>query len=289
MKEKVRHRFLPAGWYPQGEKETRELLEEWRASTTGDREETGAGVAAIVPHAGWHFSGKLAFRSILELQKDCDTVVVVGGHMHGGEGIRAAAEEGYETPFGVLKADRELISKIGEELRESGHELEVDAVPDNTVEVNLPFVRYLFPESRAVWLRVGAGEEASALGEACARAGESLERKICLIGSTDLTHYGPSFGFSPAGVGEEAYRWVKEENDAAIVEAMRDMDIREVLRLGREQKAACSAGAAAAAIRFAESMGSSGGRVIAYSSSYEIHPGDSFVGYAGIVYPQLES
>jgi hypothetical protein len=65
---------------------------------------------------------------------------------------------------------------------------------------------------------------------------------------------------------------------------MLEMDIEEVLRLGNEAKAACSSGAAAAAISYARSRGVNGGRYIGYASSHDLYPADSFVGYAGVVY-----
>ena len=291
MSDTVRPRILPAGWYPNSERETEQILEEWE--TEWRAEAVGAersGLAAIVPHAGWAFSGKLAYKTIRCLAADCDSVIVVGGHMHRGEGLRAAQEEGFETPFGPLMSDRDFIERLSRRVREENAvSLDADTVPDNTVEVNLPFVKQLFPGSSAVWLRAGAGTEAELLGRLCAEISEELEKQVVLIGSTDLTHYGPSYGFTPKGTGEQAFRWVKEENDGAIIEAMLKMETGEVLRLGNEHKAACSSGAAAAAISFAEYMGVKKGRLVGYASSHDVHPGNSFVGYAGIVYEPDES
>ncbi len=286
MSDTVRPRTLPAGWYPSSEKETEHILDEWEKEWRSEAE--GAerrGISAVVPHAGWAFSGKLAYKTIRYLSADCDSVIVVGGHMHKGEGLLVAQEDGFETPFGPLMSDKEFVDRLSRRARnENSVTVGADKVPDNTVEVNLPFVKKLFPDRNVVWLRAGAGAEARVLGRLCAETAEELEKKVVVIGSTDLTHYGPSFGFTPKGTGDDAYRWVKEENDGAIVEAMRNMDAEEVLRIGNEHKAACSSGAAAAAISFAEHKGVEKGRVIGYASSHDVHPGDSFVGYAGIVY-----
>lgn len=285
MSGKTRKRVLPAGWYPHSKGETAEILGEWKREHDEESSmERGSAFSAVVPHAGWGFSGKLAFRSILLLRPSCDTVVVVGGHMRPGEGVLAATEDAYETPFGAAEADGEYISALGKYLKKRNIDMWEDSVPDNTVEVNLPFVRYLFPESRVVWLRTGAGDESRELGRICREVASELDRELCVIGSTDLTHYGPGYGFTPAGTGEKAYRWVKEENDAAIVDAMVSMKSEDVIRLGNEEKAACSAGAAVAAIEFARENGVDRGSLVGYSSSYEVHPGSSFVGYAGIVY-----
>ena len=46
---------------------------------------------------------------------------------------------------------------------------------------------------------------------------------------------------------------------------------------------ACCAGAAAAAIEAAKNMGANQADEIAYATSYDKSPGDSFVGYVGIL------
>ena len=280
MSSSLRKRILPAGWYPASKNGVTEMLDEWKKEWEQEgKSPSKNAVSAIVPHAGWAFSGKLAFKTMLYIGADYDTVVVVGGHMAAGEGVVAAEESGFETPLGDVENDGELVRAIAEEMHVGS-----DRVPDNTVEVNLPFVKYLFPKSRVVWLRTGAGDEAKRAGKACAAAAGKLGRKVCLVGSTDLTHYGPSYGFMPKGRGEAAFRWAKDENDASVIEAMVSMDADEVLRLGNSEKAACSSGAAAAAVEFARASGVTSGRLVGYASSHDLHPGDSFVGYAGIIY-----
>lgn len=280
MSEKERRRVLPAGWYPESRKETLELLEKWEKELDyiPDNNERKA-ASAVVPHAGWLFSGKLAFSTMFYLKPNCETVIVVGGHMHGGDGVVAAEEAFFETPLGQAPADHDFVTELAKKVH-----LRSDTVPDNTVEVNIPLVRYLFPNAEVVWLRTGAGKEAKELGAGCAEVVEETGKNAVLIGSTDLTHYGPNFSFTPAGLGKAAYKWVREENDKKIVDTMISMDSDKVLRLGNEDKSACSAGAAAAAIEFARHYRVERGSLVAYSSSYELHPNDSFVGYAGIYY-----
>jgi AmmeMemoRadiSam system protein B len=47
---------------------------------------------------------------------------------------------------------------------------------------------------------------------------------------------------------------------------------------------ACCAGAAATAIEAAKHLGADRAESIAYATSYDKSPGDSFVGYVGIVF-----
>lgn len=275
--DKVRKRILPPGWYPSSQKETEVKFEKWENTINAVPNQMGT--AAIVPHAGWVFSGKLAYKTIRRINPECEVVLVVGGHMRPGDGVALAEEEYFETPLGPIHAAIDYRERLIDQL-----DVKVDSVPDNTVEVQLPIVRYLFPNAEIVWIRVGAGDEAVNLGRVCAGISGTLSAKVCMIGSTDLTHYGPNYGFAPKGIGSEAVNWAQQENDAGIIQQMLEMNSQEVLRWGNERKAACSAGAAVAAIEYAAAYGCEEGVLVGYESSYSFNPDSSFVGYAGITY-----
>jgi len=78
--------------------------------------------------------------------------------------------------------------------------------------------------------------------------------------------------------------WVRNENDQRILDAMTAMDPERVIREALESQNACCAGAAAAAIAAAKQLGAAEAETIAYATSYDKSPGDSFVGYAGVVF-----
>jgi len=237
-----------------------------------------------VPHAGWAYSGRLAFKTLRMLNNDCDVVAVIGGHMMAGSGVVAAFEDEIETPLGSLVVAKDLLESLKRQIQ-----VEPDKRPDNTVEIQLPMIKYLFPEATTIWLRVGAGEESMDLGRSLAGAAAESGVKICVAGSTDLTHYGPDYGFTPAGYGGDSYEWARKVNDAGIIQKMVEMNPRAVLEWGNVKKAACSAGAAAAAIEYAEAMGCEEGVLTGYENSCDLNPGNSFVGYAGILYSKRES
>ena len=86
-------------------------------------------------------------------------------------------------------------------------------------------------------------------------AGESGLR-IKIIGSTDLTHYGPNYGFVEKGSGTAAVQWVREQNDRQVIDAMRAMDPQTVIDQSLAHHNACCGGAAAAALAAGKRMGS---------------------------------
>jgi len=277
----VRKRTLPPGWYPADEKETVRVMNNWEKSMESPGIQTG--MSAVVPHAGWSFSGKLAYKTLRQLYPESKIVIIVGGHMRPGDGTAIANEKSFETPFGPMSAAEEFKNKLKDQIP-----LKADNAADNTVEIQLPIVRYLFPEAEVLWIRVGAGEEAVELGRVCAGIAGTLSERVCMIGSTDLTHYGPNYGFAPKGIGQQALEWAQQENDGGIIKHMLQMQSENVLYWGNQRKAACSPGAAVAAMEFAVAHGCEEGVLTGYDSSYSIHPDSSFVGYAGIVYSNAD-
>lgn len=276
MSGKLRQRKLSPGWYPETGHATEEVLHEWCCRDV----EKPRSRAVVVPHAGWAFSGRLAFDTLSTIE--CSkTVVVVGGHLSSASALVLANEDAYATPLGIVESDRALCEYIARSF---------DTVPDtdseNSVEVLMPMLKYLNPEAQAVWLRVGPNPDlvhrlAVALAEAALHNGAS---DITVIGSTDLTHYGPAFGFTDHGTGEDAHTWVRESNDALMIEKLSHMDSQGIVECAQRDRSACSAGAAAVAVGFARAVGCDDSELIGYHTSYDCRAAESFVGYAGVTY-----
>jgi MEMO1 family protein len=273
---KVRRRCLPPGWYPGDAEQTRQAIERLSGEIPPD---SLTGVAGVAPHAGWEFSGSIALAVLARIARGMDTIVIIGGHLGPADGILCAFEDAYETPLGLLSADVELLNALARKItiREDRHQ-------DNTVEIQLPFVRYLAPDIRALGLRAAPDLSAEALGKAIAEAADALGRRVGVLGSTDLTHYGANYGFAPAGTGEAALRWVKEVNDKRLIDSLLSLDVDEALERGLKERSACSLGGALAAMGYARARGVDRGVLLRYSTSHDVHPAESFVGYAGVIY-----
>lgn len=271
----IRRRGLPAGWYPTTAEAVRRQIAAFSVEAT-----VSAAPAGVAPHAGWSFSGAIAAAVFAALDREAQTVVVVGGHLGPRDRAVVAREDAYETPLGEIVADLELLRAL-----ESQVHLESDESADNTVEVQLPLLRAFYPEARALALRAPPWAESFLLGRHIAEAAAELGRRVVVVGSTDLTHYGPNYGFLPHGTGRRALQWVRDENDARIIRAMTALDAPAVLAAAADSRSACSAGGALTAMGFAAARGASGGVLLRYATSHDVHPDDSFVGYAGVVFP----
>jgi AmmeMemoRadiSam system protein B len=271
----LREPCLPAGWYPREDKAIGGFLRAFAGKAGAE----GA-AAVIAPHAGWYFSGKTAALAVSALDRDAETVALIGGHLPRGAPFLFAGEEGVKTPLGVMEIDGELAGELKKEL--SGRD---DRYQDNTVEVLLPMVRWFFSRARLLWVRFPAEASAFEAGKLLAEKARTLGRRLAVVGSTDLTHYGRNYGFSPHGGGREALEWVKKVNDAAFIRAVLSGDPAEVLRRAEEDCSACSAGAVLGAMGFAGPSAPPKAELLAYATSADVTeeeaPG-SFVGYAAL-------
>jgi len=272
----IREYSLPSGWYPRDPGEVSRFLSDFKQEGPFSR-------AAVAPHAGWFYSGRLAARSVSCLQPDAETVIVIGGHLSDSPPL-FAMDDAVRTPFGPMTIDGELRGVL---LKSFGGGLE-DRYRDNTVEVLLPIVRFFFPKARLLWLRLGAQSSSYEKGKIISREAAKLKRKVNVLASTDLTHYGVNYGFMPQGSGKAALRWVREVNDAAFIKAVEEGKSSEVLRRAELDFSACSAGAVLGAMGFAQEEGLGGARLLEYATSANMHDEeevpDSFVGYAAMAF-----
>lgn len=143
---------------------------------------------AIVPHAGYIYSGFTAFQAYKLLEKfKFKRIIVVGPSHHIYiNGISIAENEFYETPYGNLEIDLEYV----EELQEN---FNIDFQPDvhyleHSTETQMPFIKRMFPGIKVVEIVYGrvSIDTLYDLFEYILR-----DKDNCLIISTDLSHFHP--------------------------------------------------------------------------------------------------
>jgi AmmeMemoRadiSam system protein B len=280
----IRSADFSGAWYPGSKRECVAIIEEFKRKVTLPQV-AYKGLGGIVPHAGWFFSGKTAlsvFMSIKE-KKVPDTVFLFGMHLPPGGPDFLFVDDGVETPLGAVMVNREATRA----LFSSFDFIKEDAASytrDNTIEIQLPFLKYFFPDATVVLAGISPGKRSEEIGKAVAKFIEDEKMNACVVGSTDLTHYGPNYGFTPEGIGSESVKWVKEKNDRAMVEAFVGVAPDEVMEKAAKMRNACCPGSAAAAVAAVRALGAERGVLVEYTTSYDIQPDSSFVGYTGVVY-----
>ncbi|NQT55052.1 MAG: AmmeMemoRadiSam system protein B [Desulfobacteraceae bacterium] len=281
----MRRADFAGSWYPGSESDCRVTIEEFSDASIPCPDDIESVVGGIVPHAGWYFSGQIACNVIkcLNIKEDPDTCMIFGRHMHPGSDNIIMKEGQWATPIGALEIDTGLAARLTDEFIFT---VETDSryEQDNTIELQLPFIKYFFPQIKIVPISLPPKETSLEIAKRAAEISKSMGRRTIVLGSTDLTHYGYNYGYTPKGVGEDAVEWVKNVNDKRVVDLILEMDAKGVIQESLKNHNACCPGAAGAAIEAAKTLGAKKGEKIIYSTSYDIRPNSSFVGYVGIVF-----
>lgn len=264
------------------------LLEEDKGREPSQQDAIGG----IVPHAGWMYSGSVAAKVFRCLAKSpSPQVIVIFGGVHRARGQQAAmfADGRWDSPLGEVHVDGRLAERIMSQTNliaddPFAHELE------HSIEVQIPFIAHLFPGVKIVPIMVPPSPKAAEVGQAVARTIDAYKYQALFIGTTDLTHYGPAYRFTPHGEGQDGLDWAKTKNDRRFIDLVCSMDYNAVVNEAAENRSACSAGAVAATIAAAEAAGARRGVLLEHTTSGEVagkltgaSPKDS-VGYAGIVF-----
>lgn len=289
---KTRKPIVAGQFYPHDPKSCKEEIDEFLQTSTPVESLPETIVAGIVPHAGWFFSGQIAslvFSAVKHRREKVHSFVIFGA-AHGYFGQMPALDDSdfWETPLGKVQLDQELAGRLLDKnvaVADSGaHRFE------HSIEVQVPIVQYLFPDAQILPIIVPPAKEAIALGEAAGDIISAQREKIICIGSTDLTHYGPRYGFVPMGVGNEGLEWASKVNDRRFIDLALKMEPQDLLTSAAEHCNACGSGAAAAAITAAKRLGKTEGVLLAYTNSNEVmlqkmgtSSADS-VGYVAIIF-----
>jgi AmmeMemoRadiSam system protein B len=216
-----------------------------------------------------------------------DVVVVFGMHLHPRSPNYIMAEGSWETPLGDIEIHSGLAAELTKRF-DFTIETARHFTQDNTIEVQLPFIKYFLRNARLVPMGVPPDQKSLDIGKAVVDIARGMGLRIKVIGSTDLTHYGTNYGFMPRGAASKALDWVTTENDAGVISAMIQMNPEKVLDQGLTRQNACCSGAAATAITAAVQLGATSAETVKYATSFEKSPGDSFVGYVGLLFGQSE-
>jgi len=284
----VANQFYP-GKAADCEAEIKEYLAEG-ALPAGLPEKIAAG---IVPHAGWTFSGQLAalvFAAIKKQNARVDTFCIFGA-AHSYYGPKPAVYDSglWQTPLGEIAIDAELAQKV---LKAGPAVTDTNAHRgEHSIEVQIPFIQYMFPKAEILPIITPPADEAVELGQTVGQIiSETKDKQIVCIGSTDLTHYGPHYGFEPMGQGNAAFKWASEVNDRQFIEMALKLEPKKMLDIAAKNYNACGPGAAAAAVAAAKKLGKTKGVLLAQTNSNKIttakfgSPSADSVGYAAIVF-----
>ena len=277
----MRNPAVAGSFYPAHKEELEAQLRECFAKEAGmpkpgDRRDIAA---AVVPHAGYFYSGWVAAFAYARIAAAYSKppVFVIAGPNHTGYGpMVSISKEDWQTPLGIVKNDNELGNAIKKNSKfadfdETAHDYE------HSIEVQLPFLQLIYPgtELRFVPICVMAQgpETARDLGDAVFKAAAELKREIFFIASSDFTHFESA---------ESAHA-----KDALAIAKLEKLDINGFDRVRAAKNATiCGYGPILAAMHYARLKGCAKAQVLKYASSGDI-TGDygQVVAYCSAVFP----
>jgi len=148
--------------------------------------------AVIAPHAGYIYSGAIAGTAYASLGASpaalggqVERVILFGpSHRVAFPGVAVSGADIFETPMGPVSVDRECVAA----LIQNGLVREFEPAHENehSLEVQLPFVKAVFPSARVVPLLAGDDD-----WHAAKRVLENLwgGDETAIVISSDLSHY----------------------------------------------------------------------------------------------------
>jgi AmmeMemoRadiSam system protein B len=293
---RIRHPVVAGSFYEDSESACRASLAKYIPESVVCEELPDRIVAGIVPHAGWLFSGAVAgqvFRAIAQQRKpQCSPeVFILFGAMHRGIAQSGSmfTDGAWRTPLGDIAIDERLAERIlsGTNLIECNAQIHAD---EHSLEVIVPFIQYLFPKAKILPIAVPSVLRAHEMGQAVGRTISAEGASAVCIGSTDLTHYGLGYGFTPHGPGQKGIDWAKEVNDKGILDLICRLEAEKVVSQAQGHSNACGAGAVAATISAARETTATKAVVLSHVCSAEVtkqlwaQQSSESVGYAGIVF-----
>ncbi len=289
----ARKPIVAGQFYPGTEKQCRAEIEDCLANRHITAKLPEKIVAGIVPHAGWAFSGDLAamvFSTIENINKTVDTFVIFGAHTYFDSTAAVYDKGSWLTPMGEIQIDEELAEAIIKKSRFAKSKPQVHS-NEHAIEVQVPFIQYIFKNAKIVPIMMPLADFAVTVGTDVAQCIQSAGgKKIVCIASTDLTHYGPGYGFNPQGSGRAGFEWAKNVNDKAFINLAVEMKPQRILAESMENLNACGPAGVAATIAAAKVLGKTKGVLLAHTHSSEVmdikfgRTSEESVGYAAIVY-----
>lgn len=146
--------------------------------------------AAVVPHAGFEFSGPIAAHAYARIaaERAPESVLILGVDHHGLGARPALSDRAWTTPLGPTAVDHDLVTALD---RPPIRIDEAAQAREHSIEVQLPFLEYVMPQPKFVALQVpfGSFDYLKEVGQIVRAA--VTHRDVLLLASTDFSHYVP--------------------------------------------------------------------------------------------------
>ncbi len=225
-------------------------------------------MGAVVPHAGYIYSGRTSAHVYATLP-NADTFVIIGPNHTGYGSVVSVSSDTWSTPLGEVDSDLDLIESLPRriiDVDESAHRYE------HSIEVQIPFLQTLFKDFKIVPICMGLQDEETArdVSDELMDAISEADKKVVVIASSDFTHYKPAA--------------VAYDIDHYVLDPLLELNVTEFYsRIIERDASVCGYGPIAVMMRVCRGLGANSARLLNYANSGEVQPMAEVVGYAGVV------
>jgi len=235
-------------------------------------------LALLVPHGGYCNSGYVAAHGFRQLADQPFAVAVIIGNNHASWNQLALCDQVWQTPLGLIQPEMTGVAQLQELGWPVNRHLHSQ---EHSIENQLPFLQFIRPGVRIIPVGVGSVtiDEAAELATQVARL--VAVHHAVLLGTTDFSHEGPSYG-GPALPMNEITE-ITRTKDAPLLQAVHDMDAARLLELGKHSSM-CGAGAAAVLLLACHKLGLTDAEQLRYLVNTEVTPCGSTTGFASFAF-----
>jgi len=185
----VRPPAVAGSFYPQQPAEVDAALDELfqDAAAASERQSCRA---AMVPHAGWRFSGQIAAKVLSSIQIPETVIILSPKHTRAGMNWAVAPQREWQIPGAHVAADQALAARLCHAIPQ----LELDAAAherEHGIEVELPLIHRLAPQAKVVGITIGAATwpECQQFAAGLKQVLDACEQAPLLLISSDMNHF----------------------------------------------------------------------------------------------------
>lgn len=182
----IRPAAVAGNFYPADPAELDRLVED----LLGDPCAKESWPAVMVPHAGLRFSGRIAAAVLRQIHIPKTVFILGPKHTSLGVDWAIAPHQTWSLPGRTLASDPYLARQLAEAI--PGLELDAQAHrQEHGIEVELPFIARLAPETKVVGIALGAGnfEDCQRFARGLAGVMRRFAERPLLVISSDMNHF----------------------------------------------------------------------------------------------------
>jgi len=270
----LRSTAVAGRFYPADARDLGEMVDVYLADVDSEPRPVRA---VVVPHAGLIYSGRCAAQVFGQVEFPPVIVILAPNHsgvVESAGGASLWSRGAFETPLGSVGIATDFAAALEARCALAAHDPRAHR-SEHAVEVELPFIARLAPESSIVpiLLAFDDWDRCLQLAGAVAQLVREWPEEVLLVASSDMTHF-------------ESARSA-EHKDKIAFDAIERLDGEALLAAcHREHITMCGRAPTAVVIEAARQLGATHADVVDYrNSGWVTGDASSVVAYAGVVVP----